>query len=172
MTRPSHSSPYQQRPRAVQATTRTALGATEFLQSHDKMSVLLPALARLTAVQKDCAASLPDMFTACAVLRYDSDELVVSAPNAALAAKLKQKLPKLQIALQQRGWQINAIRIKVQVAQIPEKTMTSKQLVLPSLAVSALADLDHALPESARNASLKAALAAMIERHGASEKAK
>src|SRR5436190_11195167 len=146
MTRPSYSSPYQQSPIPVRATARTALGATEFLRAHDKMATLLPALARLSALQNDCAATLPDMFTSCSVLRYDSDQLVVSVPSAALAAKLKQKLPNLQIALRQSGWQINAIRIKVQVAQTPEKSMTSKQLVLPIRAVSALAELDQSLP--------------------------
>jgi hypothetical protein len=130
------------------------------------MAALLPALARLTALQNNCVAALPDMFASCAVLRYDSDELVVSAPNAALAAKLKQKLPKLQIALQQLGWKISAIRIKVQVAHNLEKSMTSKQLLLPIRAVSALAELEAALPATPRNATLKAALAAMVSRHG------
>jgi hypothetical protein len=170
MTRPSHSSPYQQSTRAAHASARTAIGATEFLRAHDKIAALLPALARLSALQNDCAATLPDMFTACTVLRYDSDELVVSVPSAALAAKLKQKLPKLQDALLQRGWQVNAIRLKVQVAQNLEKSMTSKQLVLPVRAVSALATLNQALPASARNAPLKAALDAMISRHGGMKK--
>jgi hypothetical protein len=165
MARPPYASPYQQSPSVARTRARTALGATEFLRTHDKMAALLPALARLSALQDHCAATLPDMFTSCTVLRYDSDQLVVSAPSAALAAKLKQKLPKLQIALQQSGWQINAIKIKVQVAQIPEKSITSKQLMLPVRAVSALAELDAALPDSPRNATLKAALAAMVNRH-------
>src|SRR4051794_5793305 len=131
MARPPYSSPYQQSPSTARTKARTALGATEFLRTHDKMALLLPALARLSALQNHCAATLPDLFNSCTVLRYDSDQLVVSAPSAALAAKLKQKLPKLQISLQQYGWQISAIRIKVQVAQIPEKSITSKQLLLP-----------------------------------------
>ncbi len=170
MARPPYSSPYQQRPATARASARTAKGATEFLQTHDKMAALLPALARLSALQNHCAATLPDLFTSCAVMRYDSEELIVSAPNTALAAKLKHKLPKLQIALQQAGWKISAIRIKVQVAQMPEKSMTSKQLMLPVRAVSALSELDQSLADSPRNTALKAALAAMISRHGDSKR--
>jgi hypothetical protein len=130
------------------------------------MAALLPALARLTALQNDCAAALPDMFAVCSVMRYDSGELVVSVPSAALAAKLKQKLPKLQDALVQRGWQITALRVKVQVAQNVDKSMTSKQqLKLPVKAVSALSELEQALTPSPRNAELKAALTAMVRRH-------
>ena len=77
----------------------------------------MPAVTRMAALQKDCAKLLPSMFEACDVLQYDADQLVLSTPNAALAAKLKQQLPKLQAHLVKSGWQVNVIRIKVQVAK-------------------------------------------------------
>ncbi|OGB20827.1 MAG: hypothetical protein A3I66_19675 [Burkholderiales bacterium RIFCSPLOWO2_02_FULL_57_36] len=167
-----HSSffpPYHQSTKATRASTRSAQGASDYLRAHDKMASLLPAVARMIALQKDCAAILPEMFNACAVLQFDSDQLTLSIPNAALAAKLKQKLPKLQDALLQRGWQVSAIRLKVQVGNITEKHGAPKSLQLPTQAVSALATLNNALEESPRNAALRAAIDTMIRRHGATK---
>ncbi|MCX7660238.1 MULTISPECIES: DciA family protein [Caldimonas] len=36
------------------------------------------------------------------------------APNTAVAAKLRQLQPRLEAALRQQGWQVSAIRVKVQ----------------------------------------------------------
>ena len=161
----SFLSPYHPSTKASRASTRSAQGATDYLRANDKMASLLPTVARMIALQKDCAAILPEMFNACAVLQFDSDQLTLSTPNAALAAKLKQKLPKLQDALLQRGWQVNAIRLKVQVSNVAEKVIYSKQLQLPMQAVSALATLNNTLEDSPRNATLRAAIDVMIKRH-------
>ena len=165
----SFFSPYHPSTKASRASTRSAQGATDYLRANDKMASLLPTVARMIALQKDCAAILPEMFNACAVLQFDSDQLTLSTPNAALAAKLKQKLPKLQDALSQRGWQVSAIRLKVQVSNVAEKVIYSKQLQLPTQAVSALATLNNALEDSPRNATLRAAIDVMIKRHRATK---
>ena len=149
------------------ARPKTAKGAADFLQSHDKMAALLPTVTRMAALQKDCAATLPVMFDACTVLQFESDQLVLSTPNASLAAKLKQQLPKLQEGLQKRGWQVNAIRLKVQVTKIVDNSIKTKQLMLPKQAVSALAELGNTLENSPRNDALKAALSTMVRRHRA-----
>ena len=164
MRSPSFS-PYQQGSQTARKQARTVQGAADFLRTHDKMATLLPTVARMAALQKDCAAVLPDMFVACAVLQFDSDHLTLSTPNAALAAKLKQQLPKLQDALLKRGWQVSVIRLKVQVAPRVENPRPSKHLVLPAIAVSALATLENTLEESPRNETLKAAISAMVNRH-------
>jgi hypothetical protein len=135
------------------------------LRSHDKLAALLPTIARMAALQKDCAAALPAMFTHCAVLQFAADQMVLSAPNAALAARLKQQLPKLQDELQQRGWQVNAIRLKVQVSNISVKSIVPRQLTLPSQAISAFAELSEALDDTPRNKTLKDALGSMMQRH-------
>lgn len=46
----------------------------------------------------------------------DAEGWSVLAANAAVAAKLRQLRPRLEAILQQRGWQVSAIRIKVQTA--------------------------------------------------------
>lgn len=150
---------------ASSLSARNAKGVTDFLQSHDKMSLLLPTVTRLAALQKACTTALPALFNSCIVAQFDADQLTVTAPNAAIVSKLRQQLPKLQDVLQKQGWQVNAIRLKVQVGKISEKSTTSKQLILSSRAVNAFAALEDALEPSSRNAALKAALQAMVMRH-------
>src|ERR1700712_4416779 len=75
---------------------RGTRGVLDFLRIDDRMASLMPAVTRMAALQKDCATLLPDMFSACAVLQFSSEQLVLAVPNAAIASRLKQKLPKLQ----------------------------------------------------------------------------
>ena len=100
----------------------------EFLGAHDKLGALLPAAARMAQLQKECARNLPAMFDACAVVQFASGQLVLAVPNAALAAKLKQQLPKLQESLCRLGWQVNAVRLKVQAVR-PRSAPAPKQSV-------------------------------------------
>jgi hypothetical protein len=144
-------------------------GVADFLQSHDKMRLLLPNVTRLAALQKACQAVLPVIFDTCAVLQFDVGQLLIGTSNASMAAKLKQQLPKLQDVLQKQGWQVNAIRLKVQVGKTVEKSNVSKQLALSNHAVSAFAALETALSPSSRNAALKFALQAMVQRHRSKE---
>lgn len=157
--------------RPARSSGRTTQGVADFLRTNDKMAAILPAITRIAALQQECAAVLPAVFDACSVLQFDAGQLVLATPNAAFAAKLKQQLPKLQDALLQRGWQVNAIRLKVQVRKIVERARPTKQLVLPSKAISALASLNESLDDSPRNEALKAALSAMVKRHRGDRKA-
>jgi hypothetical protein len=45
------------------------------------------------------------------VLSFEDAQLVLATPTSAVAAKLKQQVPKLQAALLKRGWQVNNIRL-------------------------------------------------------------
>jgi hypothetical protein len=147
-------------------------GPVDFLRAHDRMGAVLPALARMAQLQKECTALLPETFHACTVVQFEAGCLVFSAPNAALAAKLKQRLPKIQEALLNRGWQIDSIRVKIKV--MPSNNVPSaprKEKHLPGQALSALSDLEQQLESSPRNAALRAAIQAMIDRHhGAGKK--
>ena len=160
MMRSSTFLPHQQGTSAA----RPAKGAADFLRAHDKMAAILPGVTRMVALQKACAAALPPMFVACAVVQFDSSQLVLSTPNAALASKLKQQLPKLQEALLGQGWQVNSIRLKVQVARTTPRTEKITPPILPPVATMAFAELGAALPDSPRNAALKAAIEAMVRR--------
>ncbi|MDE2428325.1 MAG: DUF721 domain-containing protein [Burkholderiales bacterium] len=143
-----------------------ASGAADFLRSNDKISPLLPMVQRLVSLQKDCLAILPPMFAACEIMQLAEGQLILAAPNAAVATKLKQQCPKLQVSLQERGWQINAIRIKVQVRRVVEKAAPAKQIALPDKALQAFDTLENTLEDTPQNADLRAALARLLRHHG------
>ncbi len=128
------------------------------------MAALLPSVTRMATLQSDCAAALPSMFASCGVMQFESGQLVLSTPNAALASKLKQQLPKLQEGLQKRGWQISAIRLKVQVGVVQLPVAKVKQLKLPDTAVAALSQLETTLENSPQNAALLAAIHLLVKR--------
>ena len=142
----------------------SAQGAADFLRANTRMAAILPGVTRMVALQKACAAALPAMFATCAVVQFENGQLVLSTPNAALAAKLKQQLPKLQETLLQQGWQVSAIRLKVQVARKLDRPLKSTPPALPPIATSAFAKLGEALDDSPRNHALKAAIEAMVRR--------
>ena len=129
-----------------------------------QLAHLWPTITNLAALQKECVAALPQLFLYCQVLHLESEQLVVAAPNSALASKLKQQLPKLQAALQKAGWQINAIRIKVQVNPILQNETPEKQCQLSAKALHAFDSLEKDLAQSSRNAELLGALRNLINR--------
>ncbi len=128
------------------------------------MASLLPSITRMATLQRDCAAALPSMFSSCGVLQFEAGQLVLSTPNAALASKLKQQLPKLTAALQQCGWQVSAIRLKVQVGAPVDNFQPAKKLSLPDKAISALAELETTLEHTPRNAELLNAINRLVMR--------
>ncbi len=148
----------------ISINRRTAVGATDFLRRDDKMATLLPAIERMAALQKDCAAALPQMFKFCEILSFDQGLLLLSTPNAALAAKLKQTVPKLKETLAKRGWVVTDVKLKVQMTKPAEIKEQMRALSLNEAAVTAFDDLSNTLEETPQNADLIAALKAMVAR--------
>lgn len=165
MMRSSSTRSFQSGSRSARNKLSSTQGVVDFLRAHDRMAVLLPAVARMADLQKDCTAILPALFETCSVMQYEAGQLVLATPNNALAAKLKQQLTKLQDGLLNRGWQVSAIKIKVQVGKIFEKATPSKQIALSSQALGALETLNKSLESSPGNAALKAAISTMLKRH-------
>ena len=145
-------------------TRKTSIVATDFLKHNDRMAALLPMAMRMASLQSDCAKALPPMFGQCDVLAFEDGRLVLATPSSAVAAKLKQQLPKLQFALHKRGWQINEIKLKVQVTRSLPPVVHTRQLVLPQTAINAFDQLGDTLAPTAQNATLIAALKAMAAR--------
>lgn len=81
-----------------------------------------PTLARLTALTRDSSDRLKAIeLLIPAGLRstiqagpIDGDSWCLLVKSNAAAAKLRQLLPALQAHLRSRGWEVNAIRLKVQ----------------------------------------------------------
>lgn len=142
-----------------------AKGVADHLRGPGGLSSILPTVARLVAIQKDCTDALPGLFESCQVLNLADSELTIAIPNAAFASKLKQRVPKLQEHLHKRGWQVSSIRLKVQVVQKVDRPVVHRSLSLSSSAVRAFAELQDSLEKSPRNSGLHEALQAMLARH-------
>jgi hypothetical protein len=146
---------------------RTSIEATDFLRRNDRMASLLPAATRMATLQKDVRLILPPMYANCEALAVQEGVLTLAVPSSAVAAKLKQQVPKLQAALQKKGWQVDSVRIKIQVGRaLPAQAdiMKPSSLELPSTAVQAFEELGDALPASPQNAPLIAAIKRLAEK--------
>ncbi|MGO4379400.1 hypothetical protein [Pseudoduganella sp. RAF53_2] len=142
---------------------REAAGATDFLRRNDRLAALLPAAQRMADLQRDCAEALPTSFKFCEILAFNGTDLTLATPNAAVAAKLKQQLPKLQECLVRKGWQINNIRLKVQMTQSAQQAVQPKpNMELSSAAVNSFEQLSEQLEATKENAPLIAALKSMV----------
>lgn len=157
------SSPPPDRPFHIYGTRnrQTSHAATDFLRANDRLASLLPAVTRMARLQADCAAALPAIFHNCDVLSFQEGVLILAVPSSALAARLKQMLPKLQATLLARGWQVESTRIKVQVTRALPDRPEMRTLELPPTAVQAFEDLAASLPDTRQNQDLVAALRAL-----------
>ena len=144
---------------------RDAVSAVDSLCADEKMAALMPTVLRIAAIQKACQTILPDMFGSCSVIRIDAEQLVLSATNASMAARLKQQLPKLQDALKAAAWQVSAIQIKVQPKKNPVESKRSEKPALPAQAIAAFTTLGNSLENSLRNKGLREAINTLIQRH-------
>ena len=126
----------------------------------------MPAATRMASLQSDVAKALPLIAGSCGVMSFEEGVLVLGAPNAAVAARLKQQVPTLTAALQKHGWQVQSIRLKVQVTQPIEPRYVPRQLSMPDSAVDAFKQLGQDLEQSGANADLVAALNRLAARRG------
>ena len=82
-----------------------------------------PTLARLTELARESAARLkaveslipPALFSAIQAGPIEGPVWCLLLNNNAAAAKIRQLLPALQSHLRVKGWEVNSIRLKVQV---------------------------------------------------------
>lgn len=139
------------------------------LRANTTLAALLPTIERMQAMQAACARILPAMFTSCQVLNCTGSQLVIHTPNQALAARLRQQLPKLQSELCRQGWQIDDIRIKVRMPTTEGPSRERIKPVLPAQALPALLALENELAAESGQTPLLAALGAMIRRHHGSK---
>lgn len=156
---------YHQKIHSVKSVYNKLTDVADFLYSNDVITSLLLTVTQLTALQKSCYIILPIMFHTCNVMNFISGQLVLGTPNAALATKLKQYLPKLRKHLLNEGWQINSIRIKIQIFRTNTTSNIHHKLFLSNSAISTFTKLYNTLHNTTSNQSLKAALLKMISKN-------
>jgi hypothetical protein len=88
--------------------------------------------------------------------------LYLSADNAAVAAKLRQLVPRLLIAIRERVPEVTLIHVETQVAT--DATEFSKNAKKAALSLETLEKFDRATSRMAKS-ELKVALAALVRHH-------
>ena len=143
---------------------QTSIVATDFLRKNDRMASLLPAAMRMARLQSDCAAILPVMAGNTDVISFQDGALVLAVPSSAVAARMKQMVTKLQTALNAKGWSVESIRLKVQVARAMPSKPEMRVLEMPPTAVQAFEELAESLEDTKQNKDLVAALRRLAEK--------
>lgn len=142
----------------------SATSAIDFLQRHDGAAGLLPAAQRLLALRRDVLALMPGALrNICEVSGFDDETVMLQVSSAGAAAKLRQTLPRMRDGLVDRGWKVNAIRMRVQPRFSSGGSTTWRApstAAIPLVAVDAFAALDGKLEHPA----LKAAVERLVRR--------
>ncbi|TAK90501.1 MAG: DUF721 domain-containing protein [Burkholderiaceae bacterium] len=144
----------------------------ELLQQTQGINALLPTVERHLALQRDVALVLQPWLNQmqqtapaqvsdlCCVMRLEQDILVLGVRNAALAARLRQILPRLEAGLGQRGWKVSAIRLRVQQEIFVAESSPCAPKTLPKAGLAAFTGLLGKLSSP----DLKAAVTRLLKR--------
>ena len=138
----------------------------EFLRGNDGVGNLLPAAARILELRQDLLAIVPAVLReTCEVAEFTDETLSLRVSSAGAAAKLRQMLPRLREGLLDRGWQVNAIRLRVQAIASLELSNSCasgpKRAQMPADALAAFGKLDENLADSP----LREAIRRLVKRH-------
>lgn len=156
------------RPAQPATKAATSQDAVSFLRGNDALAALLPTATKLAKLQADCLAILPAQFTNCTVLNVSEGVLHIAVPNSALATRIKQMLPKLQSSLIERGWQVESIKLRIQVEAPAPTPPTVEGRNLSSSALHSFRELNQSLENHPSNLALKQAIQNLLKRRGES----
>lgn len=92
-------------------------------------------------------------------MQYDQKILTIAADNGAVAAKLRQMTPNLQKTLQECGYEVTLIQVRVQVSHLAPVSTPTKP-VLSTGGKKQLSELADTLADSP----LKRALQGLLRR--------
>ena len=131
-----------------------------YLNSSNSLRRLTDEARRIAELQRVFLKIAPQPLTqACCVRQLRAGTLFLLAENAAIAAKLKQLLPRLLTSYQKQGMQVTAIRVEVQVREAaPEAATKHSTKRLSTESIKNLEQLAAGLEDSP----LKQALTNMV----------
>lgn len=135
--------------------------AHSFLSAAPNLQTLLQQAQKLLVLQNTWNAVAPKPLAAASrvgAVRHQT--LIVYANNGAVAGKLRQLVPSLLEKIQNRGIEITAIQVDVQVESLPPGKKP-KHLTVSHNALGSLEKLEQSLEDSP----LKNALHTLIQRH-------
>jgi hypothetical protein len=144
------------------ASARRPQAIAEVLGRTDAFAALRAGVEQIAALERDLAQLLPDYLATNVEPGFIKDgTLTLFAVHGALAARLRQINDRLLSGLQQRGWPVRTLAIKVRLREMKDAP-APKQARMTPVGAAALQTLSRSLPPSP----LQAALAAMAARHG------
>ncbi|WP_250484161.1 DUF721 domain-containing protein [Caballeronia sp. GaOx3] len=142
---------------------RKPQAVADVLDRTDAFRALRAGVEQVAALQRDLSSLLPDYLASNVEPGFIKDGvLALFAAHNALAARLRHLEPRLLSDLQQRGWAVNALKIRVRPQSMKEP-VPPKQARMSQAGASALQELAEALEPSP----LQEALARMASRHQA-----
>ena len=140
---------------------RRPQAVAEVLNRTDAFAALRAGVEQIAALERDLAELLPDYLATSVEPGFIKDGvLALFAAHNALAARLRHLEPRLLSDLQQRGWPVNSLKIRVR-PQPAKEAPRVKEARMSRVGADAL----HALSESLEPSPLQAALARMAARH-------
>ncbi|MDE1183209.1 DciA family protein [Paraburkholderia sp.] len=157
----SSSNSRQSRPFNKSYDTRRPQPVAEVLNRTDAYAALRAGVEQIAALEADLKQLLPDYLATSVEPGFIKDGvLALFAGHNALAARLRQIEPRLLSELQQRGWPVTSLRIRVRPQAVKEPPPI-KQARMTAAGAGAL----QALSESLAPSPLREALAKMAARH-------
>jgi len=133
----------------------------EVLGRTDAFAALRAGVEQTAALQRDLSELLPDYLASSVEPGFVRDgALTLFTAHSALAARLRHLEPRLVADLQQRGWSIRTVTVKIRPRSAAEPPAPKMARMTPRGA-EALQALSDTLPASP----LKTALARMAARH-------
>jgi hypothetical protein len=133
----------------------------EVLNRTDAFAALRAGVEQMVAMKRDLGQLLPDYLATSVEPGFVKDgALSLFAAHNALAARLRQIEPRLLSELQQRGWAVNSLKIRVRPQPVKEPTPV-KQARMSVAGANALQVLSESLDASP----LQIALSKMAARH-------
>ena len=131
------------------------------LNRTDAFAALRAGVEQIAALERDLTQLLPDYLAKSVEPGFIKDGvLALFAAHNALAARLRHLEPRLVADLQQRGWAVNSLKVRVRPQPVKEPAPVKQARMTP-----AGADALRTLSESLATSPLQAALARMAARH-------
>ncbi|PLC55431.1 flagellar hook-length control protein FliK [Pollutimonas nitritireducens] len=123
--------------------------AVSWLGSDQQGSQVLVTARTLIAVEGVAKNAMPPALAlVCKVARIDRQQITLAVPSAAYASRLRQLAPRILVLLNDNGWNLTEMIVRVQAGLLRDQTKTTSRQVEPldGKALAAFDELQQSLP--------------------------
>tara|TARA_S200000501_G_C20849934_1_gene755248 strand:+ start:560 stop:1030 length:471 start_codon:yes stop_codon:yes gene_type:complete len=141
-----------------------AKNISDYLKSNDKLKLIINKAYKINNLQKNCEKSIPFFLKNCEILQLTEKKLIISVPNASIASRLRQLIPKLKSDLQKKGNEIEEIFLKIKIkTKLSEINKKINNKLSPN-SINYFKDLEKTIEENSENYNLLNAINNLIKR--------